>query len=211
MGQRGFEMRYQSARQMVFESYQSQRGSVMASDAEIARLGAQVQRSVKQNNDWRIVHGLECGQVIAAVERLPQHLQAMARYCWGPFTPEELADDHEWLHAALVRSMMGRRLPGQGQDERPSADAWRTLTALAWAAIYHHSQATYPYNRPGLPGPRAIKQWLEEERGQTIDVNRWSRAGRLSWDDIWRQLRTVLDDWESQALGPVAALIPEAA
>jgi len=204
-------MRYTSARNMIFIAYQAQRGSVMESASEIMRLGARVQHTQKQNNDWRIAHGLEAGMVISAVERQAPHLQAMCRVCWGPFTREELAEDREWLHAALVRAMMGRRLPGQGDSEHPSTEAWRTLKALAWAAIYHHGEATYPYNRPGLAGPRAIKAWLEEERGTTIDVRRWSASGRLSWDDVWRQLRTILDDWESQALGPVAALIPRAA
>jgi len=204
-------MRFFSARQCIFDAYQAQRGSVMESASEIMRLGARVQHTQKQNNDWRIAHGLEAGMVISAVERQAPHLQALCRVCWGPFTPEELAGDREWIHVALVRAMMRRKLPGQGDSERPSTDAWRTLTALAWAAIYHHGEATYPYNRPGLAGPRAIKRWLEEECGQTIDVGRWSRAGRLSWDDVWRQLRTILDEWEGQALGPVAALIQRAA
>lgn len=204
-------MRYLSARQMIFDAYQAQRGSVMESAAEIARLGAMVQHTKKQNHDWQIAHGLEAGMVISAVEQQPTHLQALCRYCWGPFTPDELERDREWLHASLVREMMGRRLPGQGDEPRPSADAFRALVSLTWAAIYHHGQATYPYNRPGLGGPRAVKRWLEEERGQTIDVHRWSRDGRLSWDDVWRSLLTVLDEWESQALGPVAALIPRAA
>ena len=204
-------MRYQSARQMIFVAYQAQRGSVMESASEIMRLGARVQHTQKQNNDWRIAHGLEAGMVISAVERQAPHLQALCRVCWGPFTREELEVDREWLHLALVRAMMCRRMPGQGQEERPTTEAWRTLTALAWAAIHHHAESTYPYNRPGLSGPRAIKAWLEEERGQTIDVRRWSASARLSWDDVWRQMRTILDDWESQALGPVAALIQKAA
>lgn len=204
-------MRYQSARQMVFQAYQAQRGSVMESASEIMRLGARVQHTQKQNNDWRIAHGLEAGMVISAVERQAPHLQALCRYCWGPFTRDELAGDREWVHAALVRAMMRRKLPGQGDSDRPSAEAWRTLTALAWAAIYHHGEATYPYNRPGLAGPRAIKSWLEEECGQTIDTRYWTRADRYTWADVWRQLRTILDEWEGQALGPVAALIQRAA
>lgn len=201
-------MRYISARQMIFEAYQVRRDSVLASAIEKARLGVDIQYTERNNNDWRIVHGLEAGLVLSVVERLPQHLQSMCRYCWGPFTPDELVEDREWLHATLVQAMMRRRLPGQGAGERPPVEAFRTLTALAWAAIYHHGQVTYPYNRAGLPGPRAIKTWLEDERGQTVDVRRWSQAGRLSWSDVWRQMLTALDSWESQALGPVAALIP---
>lgn len=163
------------------------------------------------DNDWCIVHGLECGQVIAVVERLPQHLQAMARYCWGPFTPEELVEDREWLHAALVTAMQGRRLPGQGHDDFPQMESVRIMQVLCWAAIYHHSQVTYPYNRPGLHSPKRIQHWLAEEQGVEIDVRRWSAAGRLSWSDTWGRMLTILDDWESQALGPVAELIPQAA
>lgn len=112
------------------------------------------------DNDWKIVHGLECGQVIAAVERLPQHLQSMARYCWGPFTPEELAEDREWLHTALVYAMQRQRLPGQGGNDYPSAESVHMMRELCWAAIYHHSQVTYPYNRPGLHSPQRIQRWL---------------------------------------------------
>lgn len=163
------------------------------------------------DNDWKIVHGLECGQVIAAVERQPEHLQAVARLFWGPFTPEELAADRELVHTALLQSMQGRRLPGQGQSSHPPAEAWRTLTALVWAAIHHHGEATYPYNRPGLSGPRAIKSWLEGECGKTIDVGRWSRSGRVSWAETWQYLLTTLDEWESRTLAPVAGLIQRAA
>lgn len=204
-------MRYQSARQMVFQAYLAQQGSVMESAAEIARLGAQIQRSRKQNNDWRICHGLEAGMVISAVERQAPHLQALCRYCWGPFTREELDRDREWLHLALVRAMMGRQLPGQGGREHPPAEARRTLLALTWASIYHHGEATYPYNRQGLAGPRAIKAWIEDEKGQTIDTRDWSRRDRTTWGGVWVALLDTLDRWESQALGPVAELIPQAA
>jgi hypothetical protein len=196
---------------MVFDAYKAQRGSVMAGAAEKAKLGADVQLSVKQNNDWRIVHGLEAGAVISCVEALPQHLRALTLICFGPYTRDELSTDREWLHTALVRAMVRRRLPGQGSGDYPSTEAWRTLTALAWAAIYHHGEATYPYNRQGLVGPRAISAWLEEEQGTTIDTRDWTRGDRTTWGQIWRLMLTILDDWESQALGPVAELIPRAA
>lgn len=204
-------MRFLSARQMIFQAYRTTGNSVMAGAIEQAQLGADVQRSRRQSNDWCIVNGLEAGVVISAVESLPQHLQAMCRYCWGPFTRDELDDDREWLHAALCQAMMGRQLPGQGDKRYPPTQAWHTLTALAWAAIYHHGEVTYPYSRHGLAGPRAIKRWLEEERGTTIDVRRWNATARLSWSDIWRQLTTILDEWEAQALAPVAEQIPRAA
>lgn len=265
-------MRYSSARQMIFDAYQSRRGNSPIAGlfddlrrirektgnngAKLRSLIAEHKRNVRAlmnaspgdpdiqakkdavrltekrlaevrtalediskssneghlpDNDWKIVHGLEAGAVMSRVESLPQHLQSMARYCWGPFTPEELVEDREWLHTALVSAMQRQRLPGQGYDELPPADSVRTLQALCWAAIYHHSQVTYPYNRPGLHSPKRIQAWLQEERGELIDVHRWSRAGRLSWSDVWRRMMTILDDWESQALGPVAALIPQAA
>lgn len=196
---------------MIFDAYQAQRGSAMESAAEIMRLGTRVQHTQRQNNDWRIVHGLEAGQVISKVESQPQHLQVLCRVCWGPFTRDELAEDREWLHRALVVVMQQRRLPGQGNRERPTAEAVRTMQALCWAAIYHHGEVTWPYSRDGLVGPRAIQRWLVEEWGEEIDVRRWSAAGRLSWGDIWRQALTVLDDWEARALGSVSSLILEAA
>lgn len=43
----------------------------MAYAQEIARMGAQVQTTQRNNNDWRIVNGLEAGAVISAVENQP--------------------------------------------------------------------------------------------------------------------------------------------
>ncbi|WP_427030884.1 hypothetical protein [Halomonas sp. H2] len=204
-------MRYISARQCIFDAYHEQRGSVMAYAAEIARMGAQVQTTQRNNNDWRIVSGLEAGMVISAVERLPQHLQALARYCFGPFTRDELAEDREWLHAVLMQVALRMRLPGQGQSDYPNAEAARQLRWIVSAAIHHHAETTYPYNRPGLHNPRRIAAWIEEEHGEEVDVGRWSRSGRACWGGVWERLLDVLDTWECSALAPVAALIPKAA
>lgn len=204
-------MRYISARQMIFEAYHEQRGSVMAYAAEIARMGAQVQTTERNNNDWRIVSGLEAGMVISAVERQSQHLQALARYCFGPFTPDELAEDREWIHTALMHIGMQMRLPGQGQAERPPAEAAQQLRWIVSAAIHHHAETTYPYNRPGLHNPRRIAAWIEQEHGEEVDVGRWSRSGRACWGGVWERLLDTLDRWESQALAPVAGLIHRAA
>jgi hypothetical protein len=204
-------MRYGSARQMIFDCYHEQRGSVMQHAAEIARMGAQIQTTQRNNNDWRIVHGLEAGQVISVVERLPQHLQALARYCFGPFTPDELAEDREWIHTALMHIGMQMRLPGQGQAERPPAEAAQQLRWIVSAAIHHHAETTYPYNRPGLHNPRRIAAWIEMEHGETVDVGRWSRSGRACWGGVWERLLDVLDTWECSALAPVAALVDKAA
>ena len=204
-------MRYTSARQMIFDAYHEQRGSVMAYAQEIARMGTQVQATQRNNNDWRIVNGLEAGQVISAVERQPQHLQALARYCFGPFTRYELAEDREWLHAALMQVAMRMRLPGQGQAERPPAEALQQLRWIVSAAIHHHAETTYPYNRPGLHNPRRIAAWIEEEHGEEVDVRRWAAHGRTCWKGVWEKLLDTLDRWECQSLAPVASLIPKAA
>lgn len=204
-------MRYISARQMIFEAYHEQRGSVMAYAAEIARMGAQVQTTQRNNNDWRIVNGLEAGMVISAVERQPQHLQALARYCFGPFTRDELSEDREWLHAALMQMAMRMRLPGQGQAERPPAESAQQLRWIVSAAIHHHAETTYPYNRPGLHSPRRIAAWIELEHGEAVNVGRWTRSGRACWGGIWEKLLDTLDRWECQALTPVAHLIQKAA
>lgn len=204
-------MRYISARQMIFDAYHEQRGSVMAYAQEIARMGAQVQTTQRNNNDWRIVNGLEAGQVISAIERQPQHLQALARYCFGPFTRDELAEDREWLHTALMHVGMQMRLPGQGQAERPPTEAAQQLRWIASAAIHHHAETTYPYNRPGLHNPRRIAAWIEQEHGEVVEVGRWSRNGRTCWGGIWEQLLDTLDRWECAVLAPVAACINKAA
>ncbi|MCC5904053.1 MAG: hypothetical protein JJT87_19250 [Halomonas sp.] len=204
-------MRYISARQMIFDAYHEQRGSVMAYAQEIARMGAQVQTTQRNNNDWRIVNGLEAGAVISAVESQPAHLAALARYCFGPFTHDELAEDREWLHTALMHVGMQMRLPGQRQNERPPVEAVHQLRWIASAAIHHHAETTYPYNRPGLHNPRRIAAWIEVEHDETINVGRWTRQGRACWGGVWEHLLDTLDRWECAALAPVAALIFKAA
>lgn len=204
-------MRFLSARQMIFDAYHEQRGSVMAHVAEIARMGAQIQTTERNNSDWRIVNALEAGQVISAVENQPPHLAALARYCFGPFTADQLAGDRETVHAALMQAAAGLRLPGQGQNKYPTAEAARQLHWIASAAIHHHSQATYPYNRPGLKTPRRIAAWIYDEHGVEVELRDWTRRDRQTWGRVWERLLRELDDWESQALAPVAALIQRAA
>lgn len=204
-------MRYDSARSMIFQAYHEQRGSVMAHVAEIARMGAQIQTTQHPNNDYRIVHALEAGAVISAVENQPPHRAALCRYCFGPFTADQLSADREMLHASLMQAAAGMRLPGQGQSQYPTAETARQLQWIASAAIYHHGQATYPYNRPGLHNPRRIAAWIYDEHGEQIDVGRWSRHGRTCWGGVWEKLLRELDEWESQALAPVAALVKRAA
>ncbi|MBY6109091.1 hypothetical protein KUV74_01630 [Halomonas sp. DP1Y21-3] len=200
-------MRYLSARQMIFDAYQAQQGSVMAGATEIAQLGARVQTTQKSNNDWRIVHGLEAGAVMSRVESLPSHLAALARYCFGPFTREELDEDRETVELALYRQLLadGVRLPGQGKG-KPTAQQLKTLRYLCAAALYHHSETTWPYRHSGLPTPQAVQRWLIEERGTRMDVHRWSRLGRSCWGDIWRSSLERIDAWEAAALGPIASL-----
>lgn len=203
-------MRYISARQMIFDAYHQGRGSVMVYAQEIARMGAQVQMTVR-NNDWQIVNGLEAGQVISAVESQPAHLAALARYCFGPFTKDELAGDRELLHNTLMQVAMQMRLPGQGQSERPTAEAARQLRWIVSAAIHHHAETTYPYNRPGLHNPRRIAAWIEQEHGEEFDVRRWSAHGRTCWRGIWERLLSTMGQWECKSLVSVAELLPRAA
>ncbi|MDP4557981.1 hypothetical protein Q9247_09825 [Halomonas meridiana] len=205
-------MRYISARQMIFDAYHEQRGSVMAYAQEIARMGAQVQTTQRNNNDWRIVNGLEAGAVISAVENQPAHLAALARYCFGPFTKEELATDRETVEIELYQQMLrdGVKLPGQGKGN-PTAQQLETLRYLCMAALYHHSEVTWPYSRKGLHSPKAVRKWFNEYLDAEIDVRFWTRKDRASWGRVWNQLLLVIDDWECMALYPAAALIPIAA
>ncbi|MGY0552364.1 hypothetical protein ACW17M_04035 [Vreelandella sp. 2A-K22] len=205
-------MRYISARQMIFDAYHEQRGSVMAYAQEIARMGAQVQTTQRTNNDWRIVNGLEAGAVISAVENQPVHLAALARYCFGPFTKNELAEDREIVEIALYQQMIheGVKLPGQGKG-KPTVQQLETLRYLCMAALYHHSEVTWPYSRPGLSSPNAVRKWFNEYLDAEIDVRFWSRKDRATWGQVWEQALLVLDGWEQESLQQVAALITIAA
>ncbi|QPI65920.1 hypothetical protein IR195_09585 [Vreelandella venusta] len=205
-------MRYISARQMIFDAYHEQRGSVMAYAQEIARMGAQVQTTQRNNNDWRIVNGLEAGAVISAVEKQPAHLAALARYCFGPFTKNELAGDRETVEIALYQQMLhkGVKLPGQGKG-KPTAQQLETLRYLCMAALYHHSEVTWPYSRQGLRSPNAVRKWFNEYLGAELNVRFWSRTDRASWGNIWQHLLLILDSWEQHSLQPVAVLITLAA
>ncbi|MGE6778278.1 hypothetical protein ACQKFL_11625 [Vreelandella titanicae] len=164
------------------------------------------------DNDWKIVNGLEAGQVISAVERQPQHLQALARYCFGPFTRDELAEDRETVEIALYREMLNEdiRLPGQGKG-RPTAQQLETLRYLCMAALHHHSEVTWPYSRQGLHSPNAVRKWFNEYLGAEIDVHYWSRKDRISWGKVWRTLLDRLDYWEYLSLSSLAPLVEKAA
>lgn len=198
-------MRYLSARQMIFDAYRATGNSVMAGAIEQAKLGADVQRSRRRGNDWSIVHGLEAGAVISAVESQPAHLQALARYCFGPFTRDELAADAEAVQLALYRQLLedGVRLPGQGRG-KPTAKQLETLRYLCVAALFHHGETTWPYQRQGLPTPKAVQCWLSDECGAVIDVRFWSRKDRACWAQYWNSALGHLDVWESETLGIVA-------
>lgn len=174
-------------------------------------MGAQVQTTQRNNNDWRIVNGLEAGAVISAVENQPVHLAALARYCFGPFTKDELAGDREIVEVALYRQMLadGVKLPGQGKG-KPTAQQLKTLRYLCMAALYHHSETTWPYSRSGLHSPNAVRKWFNEHLGAEIDVRFWIRRDRATWGRVWEQALLVLDGWETSSLSPIAVLIPHA-
>ncbi|MFG6159646.1 hypothetical protein ACGTNG_12640 [Halomonas sp. 1390] len=197
---------------MIFDAYRTTGNSVMAGAAEKAKLGADVQLSQRQSNDWRIVHGLEAGAVISQVEALPAHLQALARYCFGPFTRDELAADAEVVQIALYRKLLadGVKLPGQGRG-KPTAEQLETLRYLSAAALYHHSETTWPYRRQGLPTPVAVKAWMAGELGVKIETRFWRRADRATWGVVWDQGLSILDSWERQCLSTISSAVPQAA
>jgi len=205
-------MRYGSARQMIFEAYRTGGNSVLAGAIQKARWGVDVQLSNRNNNDWCIVHGLEAGAVISAVESQAPHLRSLALYLFGPFTRDELAEDRETVQIALYRKLLsdGVRLPGQGKG-LPTAEQLETLRYLCAAAIYHHGEITWPYRRQGLATPRTVQAWLADECGIDIEVRFWTRTDRATWGAVWERLLRVLDSWEGECLAPVAALVPMAA
>ncbi len=184
----------------------------MAGAVEQAQLGTDVQRSRRQSNDWNIVHGLEAGAVISAVESLPENLHDLALYLFSPFTNDELDEARETVQIALYQHMLASsvRLPGQGKG-RPTADMLKTLRYLCCAALYHHSQVTLPYRRTGLPSPHAVRQWLHDEHGIELDTRFWSRNDRATWGTVWEHALRVVDGWECECLAPVAALVSDSA
>ncbi|CAM0554254.1 hypothetical protein EHLJMEHL_04350 [Vreelandella titanicae] len=171
-------------------------------------MGAQVQTTQRNNNDWRIVNGLEAGAVISAVENQPAHLAALARYCFGPFTKDELAVDREIVEIALYQQIThdGVKLPGQGK-QKPTAQQLETLRYLCMAALFHHSETTWPYLRAGLHSPKAVEKWFNEYLGAEINVHYWSRKDRVSWGAVWKKLLDRLDLWEFQSLSKLAMLM----
>ncbi|WP_249325245.1 hypothetical protein [Vreelandella boliviensis] len=175
-------------------------------------MGAQVQTTQRNNNDWRIVNGLEAGAVISAVENQSAHLAALARYCFGPFTKDELSGDRETVEIALYQQMIhnGVKLPGQGKG-KPTVQQLETLRYLCMAALYHHSEVTWPYSRPGLHSPKAVKKWFNEYLGAEIEVRFWTRGDRVAWGDVWKSILLILDYWERLALSPISKLLNKAA
>ncbi|WP_163557558.1 hypothetical protein [Halomonas sp. NO4] len=205
-------MKYESARQMVFEAYLYQGGSLMAQAIEKARVGADVQLTNYRPVDGRICHGLEAGQVISRVESLPAFLQSLLVVLFGPFTADELDADREWVQLSLFRALIesGVRPPARGKGNQvPSVEQLEAMRALCHAALYHHAETTWPYNRPGLPTVRSVKRCLWEEFELELDASNWSRQDRPSWGRVWRSALTCLQEWEGTALAPVAELLRE--
>lgn len=204
-------MRYISARQMIFDAYHEQRGSVMAYAQEIARMGTQVQ-TTQRNNYVTNCEWTGSGCVISAVENQPVHLAALTRYCFGPFTKGELAGYREIVEIALYQQMIheGVKLPGQDKG-KPTVQQLEALRYLCMAALYHHSEVTWPYSRPGLHSPNAVRKWFNEYLGAEIDVRFWTRKGRTTWGCLWGQALLIIDRWEQRVLQRVAVLIRMAA
>lgn len=109
-------------------------------------------------------------------------MAALARYCFGPFTKDELVEDRELVEIALYQQMIheGVKLPGQGKG-KPTVQQLETLRYLCMAALYHHSEVTWPYSRQGLHSPNAVRKWFNEYLGADIDVRFWSRRDRSTW------------------------------
>ncbi|WP_239261571.1 hypothetical protein [Halomonas sp. McH1-25] len=201
-------MRYNSARQMIFDAYRMTGDSVMAGAIDRARLGNVVQATQKQNNDWRIVHGLEAGAVISRVEALPVHLKAMALYCYGPLTREERGEYLDEIQVALYRELLadGIRLPGQGRG-KPSQKQLNQFYWLCRAAAYHYAETTWPYSRSGLPTPKAVQRFMLEDYGVDVEVRDWARKDRSAWGGIWARILACLDTLDNRCLGVVAQLM----
>ncbi|GAB2799008.1 hypothetical protein GCM10027040_27510 [Halomonas shantousis] len=201
-------MRYNSARQMIFDAYRMTGDSVMAGAIERAQLGNVVQASVKQNNDWRIVHGLEAGAVMSVVEALPAHLKALALYCYGPLTREERDEYLDEVQVALYRELLakGTKLPGQGKG-KPTQEMLNQLYWLCRTAAYHYAETTWPYSRPGLATPKAVQRFMADEYDVELDVHYWARRDRMTWGGVWVSATNALDDWDVVLLTPCAELM----
>ena len=195
-------MRYQSARQMVFDAYGTMGDSTLAGAIERAKLGRDIQTTQRQTQDSRIAHGLEAGAVISRVEAQPAHLQALLRICFGPFTRDELVDDGRAVVTALLRQATASQLA------MPAGGDVVQLHCMCRAAVYHHAETTWPYRRQGLPTPQSVRSWVSDRCGHTL-MGRWRQAGRPAWHHIWEYCLQLLDDWEKQGLAPVAALLEE--
>lgn len=64
--------------------------------------------------------------MIAVVESLPAHLEAMALYCYGPLTREERDEYLEEIQVALYRKLLadGIKLPGARQAQSEAAESF---------------------------------------------------------------------------------------
>jgi len=204
-------MQFRTARQVIFDAYKTIGASTLARSIERARLGRDIQETHYPGQDGKIVHGLEAGMVISRVEALPDVPCSLVLYCFGPFTTEELEPEGEIIGAALFGSVIdsGLRLPGQEAGKTPSVGVRQQLASLCLAALYHHSQTTWPYRRQGLPTPQAVRDWISQ-RGTALE-GRWSYGNRPAWRWIWERCLAQLDEWEREGLAPVAELVGEQA
>ncbi|PKH59448.1 hypothetical protein CXF94_17305 [Halomonas sp. Choline-3u-9] len=76
----------------------------------------------------------------------------------------------------------GVKLPGEG---KPTAPQLETLRYLCMAALYHHSEVTWPYSRKGLHSPNAVRKWFNEYLDAESDVQFWTKRDRATWGRVW--------------------------
>ena len=186
-------MKLISARQAWRDALHESRDSVLASAAERAKLGkrgrvvGETMPSMRDSNG-RCAHMLAAGLVQSAIGSLPKPLQHFGHALYSPVATGQ---DMNIAHALVWLTV---DLDGHTAKRREVA-YWMALAAI-------RSHLAVVSGREGW-GPARVCEFVQDWYGTKVSVSHWAR----DWAAIWATIANTVDQLDSKALKPVAAVI----
>ncbi|MHB9798461.1 hypothetical protein ACYCAX_11685 [Pseudomonas sp. MT3] len=186
-------MRLISARQAWHDCMYENRDSVLAVDAEKAKLGkrgrvANETHPDRKDTNGRTAHMLAAGLVQAAIGTLPKPLQHFGHTLYSPIANGQdlnIAHSLVWFTAEL---------PACSQRRQEIA-YW-----MALAAIKSHKAAV---NGRDTWAPGQVCEFVRDWYGAGPSIPHWAR----DWAGIWERLAKAVDQLDAKALAPVAQVV----
>lgn len=148
-------------------------------------LTVRVQTGSKGDTTPQILHGIDCGRVLAAVDALPEPVRSWIYVAYAP--AGWVTENHVWrVQEELITEYHRRR-----QVREPGKIAVMALVCLS------DMRARLSRNAPKL-GPAAIAKKVR------FDIRNWGNG----WSDSYAVLEDIIDQWDREGLGPIAKNLP---